>query len=173
MFPTRMPLTFSRPIPHGSDRLHTATPPLCRQPQHPPRLSIRTLNICDVQVFGLAQAIRVVERGGFDVMLLTETKISTMAYFQNRLGYEVTCLTAQPSRAGGAQNGVIIVRKERSVRWGIESTHYHGPDMVSCDIVTGLTRTPVVSAYLPPSTLEHLTDLEEDLKQFRDPIFLG
>ena len=114
-----------------------------------------------------------VERGGFDVMLLTETKISTMAYFQNRLGYEVTCLTAQPSRAGGAQNGVIIVRKERSVRWGIESTHYHGPDMVSCDIVTGLTRTPVVSAYLPPSTLEHLTDLEEDLKRFRDPIFLG
>ena len=44
--------------------------------------------------------------------------------------------------------------------------------MVSCEIVTGLTRTPLVSAYLPLLTLEHLPDLEKDLQCFRDPIVL-
>ena len=45
--------------------------------------------------------------------------------------------------------------------------------MVSCKLVTRLIRTPLVGAYLPPSTLEHLPDLEEALKRFKDPIVLG
>ena len=45
--------------------------------------------------------------------------------------------------------------------------------MVICNLVTGLIRTPLVGAYLPPSTLEYLPDLEEALKRFKDPIVLG
>ena len=70
-----MPLTFSRPIPYGADRLHTAMSTPLRCPQRTPGLAIGTLNIQDGWGFGLAQAIRAVERGGFDMMLLTETKI--------------------------------------------------------------------------------------------------
>ena len=48
--------------------------------------------------------------------------------------------------------------------------------MVSCKIVTGTNRkwTLIISAYLTPSTLEHLMELEEDLECFRDhdPIVL-
>ena len=36
------------------------------------------------------------ERGGFDVMILTEKKIYKTAYCRNRLGYEVTYLVARP-----------------------------------------------------------------------------
>ena len=50
---------------------------------------------------------------------------------------------------------------------------YHKPNVVSCQLVTGLTWTPIVASYLPPSTLDHLPDLEESLKRFKDPIFLG
>ena len=85
-FPTRMPLTFSRPIPHGTDRLHMAPPPPRRRPLRTPGLVIGTLNILDVRGFVLAQAIQAVEHRGFDVMILTKTKISTTAYCQNRLG---------------------------------------------------------------------------------------
>ena len=46
----------------------------CTQ-QGPTRLDIRTLNIWYGQGFGLAQAIRAVERRVFDVILLTEMKI--------------------------------------------------------------------------------------------------
>ena len=106
LFPTRMPLIFSQPMPHGADRLHTAPPPPSRRPPRPPGLAIGTLNIRDGRGFGLAQAIRVVQRGYFGVMLLTETKISTTAYCRNRLGYDMTFSEARPTSAGGAQGGV-------------------------------------------------------------------
>ena len=63
--------------------------------------------------------------------------------------------------------------KEGTVSWGIDSTRYHGPNVVRCENVTGLTQTLLVGVYLPPSTLEHLPDLDEALQRFRDPIFLG
>ena len=63
--------------------------------------------------------------------------------------------------------------RERPVGWGIESTRYHGPNVASCEIVTGLTWTPIVRAYLPLSMFEHLPDNEEALQHFRDPIVFG
>ena len=50
---------------------------------------------------------------------------------------------------------------------------YHRPNVVSCKIVTGLTWTLIVGAYLPSSTLENLPDLEEALKRFNNTIILG
>ena len=63
--------------------------------------------------------------------------------------------------------------RERPVGWGIESTRYHRPNVLNCDIVTGITRILLVGAYLHPSKLDHLLDLEESLKRFRDYIVLG
>ena len=85
-----MPLTFSLPTPYGANQLHTALPLPRRRPPRLLGLVIRVLNIRDGHGFGMAQAIRVVERGGFDVMLLTKTKISTTAYFWHMLEYKVT-----------------------------------------------------------------------------------
>ena len=114
-----------------------------------------------------------VERGGFYVMLLTKTKINLEAYFQNCLRYDVTCLAARLSSAGGVQGDVGLVKKNMPLRWGVESTLYHGPNMVSCDIITGLTRTPLIGEYIPLLTMEHLLDLEEALQRFRYPVVLG
>ena len=60
--------------------------------------------------------------------------------------------------------------RERPVGWGIDSTRYHGPNVVICELITGLTYTPLIGAYLPLSTLEHLPNLEEALRRSRDPI---
>ena len=59
--------------------------------------------------------------------------------------------------------------------WGIESTRFYSLDMVSCKIVTRNTGTPLVSAYLSPSTLEHLPDFEEAPQTYKglNPIVLG
>ena len=91
-----MPLTFSRPISHGADHLHTPPSLSCRRPGRLPRITIGTLDIWDGWGFSLAQAIRAVERGGFDVMLLTETKIQSEEYLHNHLGYGMTCFAAWP-----------------------------------------------------------------------------
>ena len=158
-----MPLTLSQPIPHGTEHLHTAPPLPHHRPRRPPRIAIGNLNIRDGQGFRLALAIRTVERRGFDVILLTKTKIQSETYLHNRFGYDVTCSVDWPSIYRGSQGGVGLVTREKPFRWGIESTRYHRPNVVNCKIVTGLTRTPLVGAYLPPSTLDHLSDLEEAL----------
>ena len=105
-------------------------------------------------------------------MLLTNTKIYMTVYFQNWLRYKVTFLTVQLSRDGGFQGRVGIVMCERPVGWEIESTCYHGLNVVSCKIVTRLARTPLVKLYLQPSMLEHLPNLDEALQCFRDPIVM-
>ena len=63
------------------------------------------------QGFGLVQAIWAVERGGFDVMLLTETKIFMMAYCWIRIGYNVTCSASRLSSAGRFHGGVGLVMR--------------------------------------------------------------
>ena len=42
---------------------------------------------------------------------------------------------------------------------------FHGPNLVSCKVITGtdVKRILVIGAYLLTPTLEHLSDLEEDL----------
>ena len=94
------------------------------------------------------------------------------SYCRNRLDYKVTCLTARPSISGVSQGVVRLIRREKPVRWVIDSTRYHGPNVISCKLVTGLTRTPLVSAYIPLSTLDHLPYLEKALKYFKDCIVL-
>ena len=47
--------------------------------------------------------------------------------------------------------------------------------MVSCEVVSGDKQMPLIGAYIPLSSLDHLPDLEEALNRFmgRDPIVLG
>ena len=73
-----------------------------------------------------------------------------------------------------AQGGVGLVVRDRPQGWSKESTRFHGPIMVICEVITN-KKTPLTGTYLPPSTLEHLTDLEEALAHFQnqEPIVLG
>ena len=72
-----MKITLYLPIHHGVNCLNTALPQTHHQPPHPSGIAIGALSIQDGRVFGMAQAIRALEQGGFDFMLLTETKIYT------------------------------------------------------------------------------------------------
>ena len=58
-----------------------------------------------------------------------------------------------------------LVVREWPEGWSVESIRFHGPDTVSCEIVSVGQRTPLIGVYLPPSTLDHITDLEEALKR--------
>ena len=51
---------------------------------------------------------------------------------------------------------------------------FHVPNVVSCKIVSRKQRTPLIGAYLPPTTLDHLPNLEEMISCFsgREPIIL-
>ena len=76
--------------------------------------------------------------------------------------------------AGVVQEVVVLVVRERPEGWSVESTGFHVPNMVSCGIFSGIHRTPLNRAYLFPSTLDQLPDLEEAQNRFpgRDPIVI-
>ena len=59
--------------------------------------------------------------------------------------------------------------------WVVESTCFRNPNVVSCEVVTGDHQTPLIVSYLPPSTLDHLPYLEDDLNRFlgSDHVVLG
>ena len=73
-----------------------------------------------------------------------------------------------------ARGRLGMVVRDQSHGWSIESKWFHRPNVVSC-VVINRKCTPIISTYLPPSTLEHLLDLGEDLTRFRyqDHILLG
>ena len=50
-----------------------------QRPSHPRGLSLRTFNIFDGRIFRLAQAIRMARIGSFNLMILTNTKITYQA----------------------------------------------------------------------------------------------
>ena len=68
-----------------------------------------------------------------------------------------------------------MVSKERPEKWYIDSTRFHGPNMVSCEIVTRIKWTPLIRSYLLSANMDHLPDLKEALNDFlgRDNIVVG
>ena len=155
-----MHIYFACPIRHDSNRLHLVPPPPHCRPPHRPNISIGALNIRNGRVFGIPQAVLAVELGGFKLMFLTDMKISTAAYFRNRLGHAIVCLPVRPASALGLQIVVGLVSQYWPMGWIIELTRFHSTNMVSCKVVTGISRTLIVGSYLPSSTLAHLPDLE-------------
>ena len=105
-----------------------------------------------------------VKQGTYDLVLLKYLNIPGAVYCHYCLGYDVTW--------GGA---VVIVLGEHLEGWIVNSIRFHGPNVVSCRLVAGYQQTPLIEAYLPLSTLDHLLDLEEVLNRFpgRDPVILG
>ena len=108
-------------------------------------------------------------------MIMTETKINNQAYCCNRLGYNVVCSLILMTGAGVAQGivGLVVWYQPQVCR--VELTLFHGPNVGVCKYITNEKRTPIIGAYLSPSTLEHLPDLEDTPTRFRDqdPIVLG
>ena len=163
----------TQPISNGGDLPHTVSPPPNLWPPIPWVLSLGNCNIRNGRGPGLVQVIQGARIGGFDLINLTETKITYQDYCRNRMGYNAVLTQAIITVAGDAQGGGVLVIRDQPQGWIIESTHFHGTKVVSIEVVTD-KRTPLIGRYLPPSTLFHLTDLEEAFTRFcdQDPISL-
>ena len=83
---SRMTISFTHPIWHGANRIHLEFPPPHHRIPRPPGIAIVIINIWNGRGFRIAQVVRAVELGSFNLMVLTETKISIVAYFCNQFG---------------------------------------------------------------------------------------
>ena len=141
--------------------------PLPNRLPFPPGLSIGKYHIHNGWGYGIMQAIRATWIGSFDLMILTETKITDQAHFRNMMGYDVILSKVITTADGNTQGGVGIIIREKPQVWNIDYTHFHGPNTVSCDVITR-KRTPLIRAYTPLYTLDHLQYLADALTHFRD-----
>ena len=62
---------------------------------------------------------------------------------------------------------MALVSRYHPTVWSLESTRFHWLNVVSCDVVRGSPRTPLIGAYLSPTMLTHLPDIEKALEHFR------
>ena len=97
---------FTHLLHHGSDWLNTTPPPLCHPP-YPIGLNLVTCNIRDGRGFRLPQAIRAVQIGNYNLILMTETKIPDVVYCHNYLRYDIVCSQAVVIAAGGVKGGGV------------------------------------------------------------------
>ena len=117
-----------------------------------------TYNIMHHGAGRLQLALKAMGVMGYDFGFFTETKIGSDNYAQSVGDYKVF-----GSQASNHQGGVALFWKENNDRYMIESVRGHGPNIVSCILVTGEQRWKAVGMYCPPSeddgaTLHHLQE---------------
>ena len=87
-------------------------------------------------------------------MILTETKITYHDYCGNRLGNDVVCPPVSTTAVRGIQGILFLVFRDKPQGWSVEATHFHGPNVVSCEVIIDGQLTLIIGAYLPTSTFD-------------------
>jgi hypothetical protein len=121
-------------------------------------------------------ACRTLQAQNITVAILTETRLPANPdgvgiHTRSCLGYTIfaTYTTTQN------QGGIALAFQENNPSFLIESPVRHGPNVLSCLLVTGGNTTPVIGAYLPPLHLDDLPFLVQAFAQFPNtqPLLLG
>ena len=167
----------------GSINSGQATPPTEEPPAdatatNPPEslpdkaeIVIGTWNIQNGRNTRLETALRALSVVGVDICFLQETKLTDGIYTRFSSDYHVLATNA----VSRAQGGIALVYRD-SPYWQVESAIFHGPNVISAEIVTGNKRYSIVGAYVPPkdtTTLVHITAALDRFPQRRKVILVG
>ena len=110
-------------------------------------LRLITLNIRSGRNSNLNVVLRTMHQMRVDLGILTETKIDNEMYTRDCCGYTVLASHARSKHQGG----VALFYQTTNTRWWIEGERTHGPNVISCILVSGNRRWNIVGAYYPPS----------------------
>jgi hypothetical protein len=96
----------------------------------------------------------------WNVAVFTEAKITNDMYPHSAYGYDILATTATAHYLGG----VALVWRNTAVSL-VESVNRHGPNVISCELVSGSKRWLLVGAYVAPSesnleTMQHVAALQ-------------
>jgi len=95
----------------------------------------------------LNMALRAMDQMNMDFGLFVETKLTHDKYTKDCCGYTVYATKAKSS----FQGGVALFYRSESKLWSIEGLCSHGPNVLSCTIVSGDHRYSLIGAYIAPS----------------------
>jgi len=92
-------------------------------------------------------ALRAMDSMRLDFGLFCETKLTHEMYTKDCCGYRVYATKAKSAHQGG----VALFYRPDSPLWTIEGIRSHGPNTISCLVVSGNRRWNLVGSYIPPS----------------------
>jgi endonuclease/exonuclease/phosphatase family metal-dependent hydrolase len=131
-------------------------------------INIATYNIRDGQNSNLEAALRACQKMRIDVGILTETRLGTDRYTRSASGYTVFATQTTHFNQGG-----IALIFTNSLYFQIKSQQKHGPNVISCILVTGKRQLPIIGVYIPPTDTTTLTYISEACNRFAGkPIIL-
>ena len=110
-------------------------------------LRLITLNIRCGRYSNLNVALRTMHQMRIDLGILTETKIDNDMYTRDCCGYTVFATHAKSQ----FQGGVALFYQTENSRWCVEGEMAHGPNVISCVLVSGDRRWNLLGVYIPPS----------------------
>ena len=167
-----------QPQPRSGRRLQDLLAQQEARHDSPParRLQLCTYNIQDARNSRLEGAIRNLSVQNIDVGILTELRIPQTSPIHTRSSQGYTVYATYTTRMN--QGGIGLVFRQQSVGWSLESIQRHGPNVLSCYLIIGSKRQPLIGVYLPPSSLDDLPSFTEALDRFSSghrhpPIVLG
>ena len=105
-------------------------------------LRLITLNIRSGRNSNLNVVLRTMHQMRVDLGILTETKIDNEMYTRDCCGYTVLASHARSKHQGG----VALFYQTTNTRWWIEGERTHGPNVISCILVSGNRRWNIVGA---------------------------
>jgi exonuclease III len=121
-------------------------------------INIATYNIWDGRNSNLEAALRACKQMRIHFAVLTETKLSTDRYTRSAYGYMVFGTKTTNTNQGG----IAIIFSNTSHYFQVEAQQRHGPNVISCILVTGrFQQYPIIGAYIPPgntTTISHISD---------------
>jgi hypothetical protein len=92
---------------------------------------------------------------GIGVAVLTETKFIDDQYPKTVAGYTIMSLKA----ASCSQGGVALAWREDDLKFEVELVLFHGPNMLTFQLMTGDERIYVVGTYIPPNCTRGVEDI--------------
>ena len=154
----------------AADESNSTPPP---DPDSQQSITLATYNIRNGRAWGLETALRALSQMGVDIGILTETKLTGGIHTRFCCGYRVFATQAASPHQGG-----IALVYQTSSHWQIESEMRHGPNVLSCWLVTGAnTRIPIVGAYVPPNDFntvdQYISQAFERFPAGAKPLLLG
>jgi exonuclease III len=124
-------------------------------------IKLATYNIRDGRNSNLEAALRACEQMRIDVGVLTETRLSTDRYTRSAYGYTVFATQTAHTNQGG-----IALIFTNSLYFQVEAQQKHGPNIISCILVTGTKKYPIIGTYIPPHDTTTLYYIAQACERF-------
>lgn len=115
-------------------------------------------------------ALRAMYLTKIDMGFFTEAKLTDDKYTKHFYGYETFASTSVKHCKGG----ILLFWKKKSTTWNVASSKDHGPNVISCVLISVYRKCLVIGGYISPNETNEETCnyIEEETRRYNIPTII-